>query len=144
MQILSQVHLSTFDAGKTFSAEVRVGDSFIRLTESALRTLMAAHKQLGGVVRRFPARQVPVKNAERAARYGRKVGGMITVTDYATDRMRFDATVGDGIADNVSNIEIVNSFSVDGASLDLGSVKDVTVAAKPTAQTQAAEADDIG
>lgn len=144
MQILSQVHLSTFDAGKTFSAEVRIGDTFVRLTSDALRTLLAAHKQLGGTVRKFPARQVPVKNAERAARYGRKVGDILTVTDYATDRMRFDATVGDDICDAPKNIEIVNSFSVDGESLDLGNVKEITVTAKSPATTQPAEADDLG
>lgn len=146
MQILSQVHLSTFDAGKTFTAEVRVGDTFVNLTEGALRTLLAAHKSLGGTVRKFPARNVVVRNAERAARYGRKVGDTIPVTDYATDRLRFEATVGDGVCDDPRNIEVVNSFSVDGASLDLGEVREVAAAAKPArqAQGQAAEADDLG
>ena len=98
MQIISQVRLSTFDGGKTFNGEIKIGDVFVNLTADALRTLLAEHKRLGGTVRRFQPRSVVIKNAERAARYGRKAGEAITVTDYATDRMRFDITIGVSIA----------------------------------------------
>ena len=144
MQIISQVRLSTFDGGKTFNGEVRIGDTFVNLTADALRTLLAEHKRLGGTVRKFQPRSVVIKNAERAARYGRKAGEAITVTDYATDRMCFDITIGDGIANLPKNITIINDFSVSADSLDLGEVKEVQAKPKTAETAQTTEADELG
>lgn len=144
MQIISQVRLSTFDGGKTFNGEVKIGDTFVNLTADALRALLAEHKRLGGTVRKFPSRSVVIKNADRAARYGRKAGEAITVTDYATDRMRFDITIGDNIADAPKNIALVNDFSVSADSLDLGEVKEVQAKPKAAETAQTTEADELG
>ena len=145
MQIISQVRLSTFDGGKTFNGEIKIGDTFVNLTSDALRTLLAEHKRIGGTVRKFQPRSVVIKNAERAARYGRKAGEAITVTDYATDRMRFDVTIGDGIADDPRNVTLVNDFSVSADSLDLGEVKEVQAKPKTASvPSQTAEADELG
>ena len=145
MQVISQVRLSTFDGGKTFNGEVKIGDTFVNLTADALRALLAEHKRIGGTVRKFPSRSVVIKNADRAARYGRKAGEAITVTDYATDRMRFDITIGDNIADDPKNITLVNDFSVSADSLDLGEVKEVQAKPKTApVSSQTAEADELG
>lgn len=145
MQIISQVRFSTFDGGKTFNGEVRIGNDFVNLTADALRTLLVEHKRLGGTVRKFQPRSVVIKNAERAARYGRKAGEEITVTDYATDRMRFDITVGENTADDPKSIVIVNDFSVSADSLDLGEVKEVQAKPKTApVSSQTAEADELG
>ena len=141
MHIISQLRLSTFDGGKTFNAEVRLGDKFYGVTPSAVKVLLAEHKKLGGTVNRFPARNVTIKNAERAAAYGKKVGDVVTVTDYATRTLEFDAAVGDGVIGNVSNVSLV-TLAISGADLDLGEVKEVTVVAKPTAAATPAD-DDI-
>ena len=139
MRIISQVRLSTFDGGKTYNAEVKIGDQFLAVTADAVKTLLAEHSHLGGTVTKFPARSVTVKNAARAAAYGKKVGDVVTVTDLVTRTMAFDAVVGDGVIGSVANVALV-TFAVDGADLDLGEVKEVTVAAKPA--TAAAPADD--
>lgn len=144
MQIISQVRFSTFDGGKTFNGEVRIGNDFVNLAADALRTLLAEHRRLGGTVRKFQPRPVVIKNAERAARYGRKVGEAITVTDYATDRMLFDITVGDNVADDPKNIALVNDFSVSADSLDLGEVKEVQAKPKTAETAQTVEADELG
>lgn len=138
MRIISQVRLSTFDGGKTYNAEVRLGDKFYGVSGDAVKVLLAEHKRLGGTVSRFPARSVTVKNAARAAAYGKRVGDTVTVVDLATRMMEFDAVVGDGVVSDVANIKLV-TLAVNGADLDLGEVKEVTVTAKPAA---AAPADD--
>ena len=144
MQIISQVRLSTFDGGKTFNGEVKIGDTFVNLTADALRVLLAEHKRLGGTVRKFQPRSVVIKNADRAARYGRKVGEKVTVTDYATDTMSFDITIGEGIADAPKNIALANDFSVSADSLDLGEVKEVQAKPKTAETAQTTEADELG
>ena len=126
MHIVSQLRLSTFDSGKTFNAEIRLGDKFYSVTPDAVKALLAEHKKLGGVINRFPNRSVTVKNAARAAAYGKQVGDIVTVADYATRTMAFDAVVGDGVIDAVTNISLV-TLTVNGADLDLGEVKEVTV-----------------
>ena len=136
MHIISQLHLSTFDGGKSFSAEVRLGDRFYSVTPGATKVVLAEHKRLGGVVVKFPSRNVTIKNAARAAAYGKKVGDEVTVTDYATRTMEFDAVVGDGVIGSVSNVELV-TLAVNGADLDLGEVKEVTVAKATAAVTPA-------
>lgn len=136
MRIISQVRLSTFDGGKTFSAEVRLGDKFYGVSGDAVKTLITEHKRLGGAISRFPARSVTIKNAARAAAFGRKVGDVITVTDYATRTLEFDAAVGDGVIGSVANVSLV-TFAVNGADLDLGEVKEVTVAPKTASSTPA-------
>lgn len=143
MQVISQVRLSTFDGGKTFNGEIKIGDTFVNLTADALRALLAEHKRLGGTVRKFQPRSVVIKNAERAARYGRKAGEAITVTDYATDRMRFDITIGDNIADAPKSVALVNDFSVSADSLDLGEVKEVQAKPKTVETAQTTEADEL-
>lgn len=132
MHIISQLHLSTFDGGKSYSAEVRLGDRFYGVTPDAVKDLLAEHKKLGGTVNRFPARSVTVKNAARAAAYGKQVGDVVTVVDLATRTLEFDGTVGDGVVGAVTNIKLV-TLAIAGNDLDLGEVKEVTVTAKPAA-----------
>ena len=139
MHIISQLHLSTFDGGKTYNAEVRLGDKFYGVTPDAVKAILAEHKRLGGTVVKFPSRNVTIKNAARAAAYGKKVGDEVTVTDYATRTMEFDGTVGDGVVGAVTNVSLV-ALTVNGADLDLGEVKEVTTVAKPA--TVAVPADD--
>lgn len=137
MRIVSQVRLSTFDGGKSFHAEVKLGDQFYGVTADAVKALLAEHKRLGGVMNKFPARSVTIKNAARAAAFGRKVGDVITVTDYASRTLAFDATVGDGVVDGpITNISLV-TLAVKGDDLDLGEVKEVTVAKATAADTPA-------
>ena len=138
MHIISQLHLSTFDGGKSFNAEVRLGDRFYGVTPDAVKVLLAEHKKLGGTVVKFPPRPVTIRNADRAAAYGKKVGDVVTVQDYASRTLEFDAVVGGGVVGAVTNIRLV-TLAVNGADLDLGEVKEVTVA-KPAAA--AAPADD--
>lgn len=138
MHIISQLHLSTFDGGRTFSAEIRLGDKFYGVTPDAVKSILTEHKRLGGTVTKFPSRNVTIKNAARAAAYGKKVGDEVSVTDFATRTLEFDATVGDGVVGAVSNINLV-TLAVSGDDLDLGEVKEVTVA-KPA--TVSAPADD--
>ena len=139
MRIVSQLRLSTFDGGKTFNAEVKIGDNFFGVAADAVKFLLAEHKKLGGTVNRFPARSVTVKNAARAAVYGKKVGDVVTVQDYATRTLEFDAVVGDGVISGVSNVTLV-TLAISGADIDLGEVKEVTVTAKSA--TAAVPADD--
>ena len=142
MRIVSQLRLSTFDGGKSFHAEIKLGDQFLAVTGTAVKTLLAEHKLLGGTVNKFPARSVTIKNAARAAAFGRKVGDVITVTDYASRTLAFDATVGDGVVDGpITNISLV-ALTVNGADLDLGEVKEVTTVAKPATASVPAD-DDI-
>lgn len=139
MQVISQVRLSTFDGGKTFNGEIKVGDDHVRLHKDALKVLLSAHKALGGTVRKFPTRNVVVKNERAATKYGRKVGDSIPVTDFATQTLKFDITVGDGVAVDPKNIALVNEFAVNASDIDLGDVVEVTV--KPVATvTHAADA----
>ena len=140
MHIISQLHLSTFDGGKSFSAEVRLGDRFYGVTPDATKVILAEHKRLGGTVVKFPSRNVTIKNAARAAAYGKKVGDEVTVTDYATRTVEFDGTVGDGVVSNPSNIMLV-TLAINGTDIDLGEVKEVT-AVKATAAAVPAD-DDI-
>lgn len=140
MHIISQLHLSTFDGGKSYNAEIRIGDKFYGVTPGAVKVLLAEHKRLGGVVNRFPPRPVTIKNADRAAAFGRKVGDVVSVTDLATRTLEFDAVVGDGVIGSVANVELV-TLAIDGNNLDLGEVKEVTVA-KPAAAAVPAD-DDI-
>ena len=133
MHIISQLHLSTFDGGKSYSAKVRLEDNkFYGVTPDAVKAILAEHKRLGGTVVKFPSRNVTIKNAARAAAYGKKVGDEVTVTDYATRSLEFDAVVGDGVIGSVTNISLV-TLSIAGADLDLGEVKEVTTVAKPAA-----------
>lgn len=142
MHIISQLHLSTFDGGKSYNAEVRLGDKFYGVTPDAVKTILAEHKRLGGIVNRFQPRPVVIKNADRAAVFGRKVGDVVTVVDLATRTLEFDATVGDGVVGAVTNIRLV-SLAISGDNLDLGEVKEVTTAVvKPAAAAPAAPADD--
>lgn len=141
MHIISQLHLSTFDGGKTFNAEVKLGDKFYGITTDAVKKLLAEHKKLGGTVVKFPSRPVTIKNAERAAVFGRKVGDIVVVQDYATRTMEFDAVIGDGVVGCVSNVELV-TLAINGDDLDLGEVKEVTVTAKPATASVPAD-DDI-
>ena len=143
MHIISQLRLSTFDGGKSYSAEIKLGDQFYGVTPGAVKTIIAEHKRLGGVMVKFPARSVTIKNAARAAAYGKKVGDTVTVTDYASRTMAFDAVVGDGVIDGpIANVELV-TLTISGADLDLGEVKEVTVAvAKPAAAAAAVPSDD--
>lgn len=141
MRIISQIRLSTFDGGKSFAAECKIGDNFYGVSGDAVKTLLAEHKRLGGAVVKFPVRSVTIKNAARAATYGKKVGDIVNVTDYVTRTMEFDATVGDGIVGDVSNVSLV-MLTVSGADLDLGEVKEVTVTAKPAMASVPAD-DDI-
>lgn len=142
MRIISQVRLSTFDGGRTYNAEIRLGEQFYSVTADAVKTLLAEHKRLGGVINRFPARSVTVKNAARAAAYGKKVGDTVTVVDLATRTMEFDAVVGDGVVSDVANIKLV-TLAVNGTDLDLGEVKEVTVMAKQPAMASTPADDDI-
>ena len=139
MRIISQVRLSTFDGGKTFNAEIKLGDQFYGVTADAEKLLLAEHKRLGGVMVKFPARSVTIKNSTRAAAFGKKVGDIVTVQDYASRTMAFDAIIGDGVIGSVSNVALV-TLAVNGTDLDLGEVKEVTVAAKPA--TAATPSDD--
>lgn len=132
MRIISQLRLSTFDGGSSFNAEIRIGERFYGVAADAVKTLLAEHKKLGGTVVKFPSRSVTVKNATRAAAFGRKVGDSVTVTDYATRTMSFDAVVGDGVIGSVANVELV-TLAIAGNDLDLGEVKEVTVAPKAAA-----------
>lgn len=141
MRIISQVRLSTFDGGQTYNAEVRLGDKFYGVSGDAVKVLLAEHKRLGGTVSRFPARSVTVKNAARAAAYGKKVGDTVTVVDLATRTLEFDAVIGDGVIGSVANVSLV-TLAVKGDDLDLGEVKEVTVTAKPAVTTTPAD-DDI-
>lgn len=137
MRIISQLHLSTFDGGKTYNAEVKIGDNgFYGVSGDAVKTILAEHKRLGGTVSRFPTRSVTIKNAARAAAYGKKVGDSVSVTRLVTRTLEFDATVGDGVVSNVSNISLVK-LAVNGADLDLGEVKEITVAKAAVASAPA-------
>lgn len=148
MQVISQVRLSTFDGGKSFNGEIRIGDTHVRLQKDAMKTLLSAHKVLGGTVRKFPTRAVVVKNERAATKYGRKVGDSISVTDFATQTLKFDITVGDGIAVDPKNIALVNEFSVSAGDIDLGEVIEVTTKPANTVASIASaiapgEADDL-
>lgn len=141
MHIISQLHLSTFDGGKSYNAEIRIGDKFYGVAADAVKVLLAEHKRLGGVVNRFPPRPVTIKNADRAAAFGRKVGDVVSVTDLATRTLEYDATIGDGVVSNVSNVALV-TLAISGDDLDLGEVKEITVATKPATASVPAD-DDI-
>ena len=141
MRIISQLRLSTFDGGKTYSAEIRLGDKFYGVSSDAIKTLLAEHKRLGGVISRFPVRSVTVKNAARASVYGKKVGDIVNVVDLATRTMEFDAVIGDGVIGSVANVSLV-TLAIAGNDLDLGEVKEVTVTAKPAMASAPAD-DDI-
>lgn len=140
MRIISQVRLSTFDGGRSYSAEVKVGEKFYGISGDAVKVLISEHKRLGGIITRFPARAVTVKNAVRAAVYGNKVGDIVTVTDFVTRTMEFDADIGDGVVSNVTNIRLV-TLTIDGDDLDLGEVKEVTAVAKPAVASAPADDD---
>lgn len=147
MQVISQVKLSTFDGGKSFNGQITVGSEYVRLHKDALKALLAAHKALGGTVRKFPARTGVVKNERAAAKYNKKVGDTFTVVDFATQTLGFDIVIGDGVGIDPKDIRLVNEFAVDAGDLDLGDVVEVKVAAKPAAPvaTTAAtvDADDL-
>ena len=142
MHIVSQLRLSTFDGGKSYNAEIRLGDQFLAVTETAVKTLLAEHKKLGGTVTKFAPRSVTIKkNSARAAAFGKKVGDIVTVQDYASRTMAFDAVVGDGVVDGpIANVELI-SFAINGAGIDLGTVKEAK--ASPATMASAPADDDI-
>lgn len=144
MKIAAQFKLSQFVLeGKVVGTHGELCvEGYPRLSKEAASALLAAHKAFGCKLVKMAPKTVTIKDAERAARHGRKVGDTIQVVDYLSRDLQFDAVVGNGIIASVSNIERV---TMDLGDLDIGETVDAKPRTqKPAAQPVTAEADELG
>lgn len=102
MQTISSVRFTANREQTGYTGQIAVtgadGTSYLRLTGSALATLLAANKAAGGSVRGF-SRTVALRDGT----------GSATIVDYVTEPMRFTVEILGQFADNPQNITLVGA-----------------------------------